>query len=98
MVTEETPAVQETERNRSIGPAQKYAAEQIARFRKAQRLTYVELAQRLEQIGRPLRVLALQRIENGNRRIDVDDLLALSVALGVYPHQLHAALAEGACP
>jgi transcriptional regulator with XRE-family HTH domain len=53
----------------------------VKRIREAQRLTYVELAQRLAAIGRPIPVLGLRRIERGERRVDVDDLLALSYVL-----------------
>lgn len=62
--------------------------ENIRRIREGQKLTYVELADRLTKIGRPIPVLGLRRIEKGERRVDVDDLLALAVALGVMPVDL----------
>lgn len=60
----------------------------IRRIREGRRMSYVELAQRLADTGRPIPVLGLRRIENGDRRIDVGDLLAISVVLGVTPVDL----------
>lgn len=60
----------------------------IRRIREGQRLTYVELSERLASVGRPIPVLGLRRIERGERRVDVDDLLALAYALGVPPVDL----------
>lgn len=48
-------------------------------------MTYAELARRLEAVGRPIPPLGLRRIEAGERRVDVDDLMALAVVLGVSP-------------
>lgn len=63
-------------------------AANVARIRDAQRLTYVDLSKRLTDLGRPIAVLGLRRIERGERRVDADDLLALAVALGVPPVDL----------
>lgn len=60
----------------------------IRTIREANRVTYVELSQRLEALGRPIAVLGLRRIEKGERRVDVEDLLALAQALGVHPIDL----------
>lgn len=54
-------------------------------MREAQRLPYTELSERLTSLGRPIPVLGLRRIERGERRVDVDDLVALGRALGVPP-------------
>ncbi|WP_202615924.1 helix-turn-helix domain-containing protein [Arthrobacter sp. H-02-3] len=48
-------------------------------------MTYAELSRRLEAIGRPIPPLGLRRIEAGDRRVDVDDLVALAVVLNVSP-------------
>lgn len=47
-----------------------------------------ELSRRLAALGRPIASSGITRIELGDRRVDVDDLLALAVALGVSPNQL----------
>jgi transcriptional regulator with XRE-family HTH domain len=69
----------------------------VRRIREDQRLTYVELSGRLTDVGRPIPVLGLRRIERGERRVDVDDLLALATALRVAPIDLlvPAVLADG---
>lgn len=64
-------------------------SEQIAgavrRIREKRRLPYTELSERLNEIGRPIPVLGLRRIEKGERRVDVDELVALARALNVPP-------------
>lgn len=71
-----------------LGPAGETLRENVKRIREGQRLTYVELSERLAAIGRSIPVLGLRRIERGERRVDVDDLLALAYALGVPPVDL----------
>ena len=39
----------------------------------------------MTDLGRPIATLGINRIEAGDRRIDVDDLVALAVALDVSP-------------
>jgi transcriptional regulator with XRE-family HTH domain len=51
-------------------------------------LSYNELSRRLADIGRDIPPLGLRRIEAGTRRVDVDDLMALAVVLGVSPIKL----------
>ncbi|MEV6135033.1 helix-turn-helix transcriptional regulator [Nocardia sp. NPDC051990] len=49
-------------------------------------LNYIELAQRLQQVGiarRGLDRVALKKIEEGERRVDTDELVALAIALDV---------------
>lgn len=57
----------------------------VKRIREDQRLPYTELSDRLASLGRPIPVLGLRRIERGERRVDVDDLVALARALSVPP-------------
>lgn len=57
----------------------------VERLREAQRMPYTELSERLAALGRPIPVLGLRRIERGERRVDVDDLVALARALNVPP-------------
>lgn len=60
--------------------------ENIRRIRDEVRgLSQGALSKRLEDLGRPIPPLGIHRIENGDRRVDVDDLMALSVALDVSP-------------
>ncbi len=57
----------------------------VRRLREASNLGYAELARRLKATGRGIPELGLRRIEEGERRVDADDLMALAVALDVSP-------------
>lgn len=69
-----------------LGPAGAYVATNVKRLRGD--LAYTELSKRLADAGRDIPPLAVRRIEEGARRVDVDDLVALAVALGVSPISL----------
>jgi transcriptional regulator with XRE-family HTH domain len=71
-----------------LGPTGNTVRDNVLRYRTRMNLGYADLARRLEALGRPIPVLGLSRIERGERRVDVDDLLALAVALGVSPTSL----------
>jgi len=71
-----------------FGPTGETVAHNLKRLRTGQNLTYTQIAQRLKGLGRPLSALAVRRMEEGERRIDTDDLMGLSVALGVNPNAL----------
>jgi len=47
-----------------------------------------ELSARLEELQRPIPPLGIHRIETGKRRVDVDDLVGIALALGVSPVSL----------
>jgi transcriptional regulator with XRE-family HTH domain len=47
-----------------------------------------ELSHRMGKAGRPILPSGLSKIEQGDRSVDVDDLMALAVALGVSPNRL----------
>jgi transcriptional regulator with XRE-family HTH domain len=70
------------------GPTADTVAANVKRLREAKRLGLRALAARLADAGRPLTHTALDKIERGTRRVDVDDLMALAVALGVSPLRL----------
>lgn len=71
-----------------LGPTGRHVAAQVARWRNARGLSYAALGARLEDAGWPVPVLGLRRIEAGARRVSVDDLLALAVALEISPFDL----------
>lgn len=71
-----------------IGPTGDTVRQNIARARNDRRLTLRELAKVLAQSDRPLSYTTLSQIENGARRVDVDDLMAIAVALDVSPASL----------
>lgn len=78
----------ETRNRVSTGPVTDRVARNIRALRDVRRLTLEDLAQRLRELGRPIIKSGLSKIESGGRRVDVDDLLALAVALEVNPNRL----------
>ena len=71
-----------------LGPVGRYVIENLQELRELRRLSYRELSDKLEALGRPIPTLGLSRIEKGNRRVDADDLVALALALDVNPSAL----------
>ena len=71
------------EKKNPLGPTGERVRQNLKRIREGKRLTYVELSDLLSKTGRPIPVLGLRRIERGERRVDADDLAALSVVLNV---------------
>lgn len=57
------------------------------RFQRREVSTY-ELSRRLRDVGWPIASSGITRIESGERRVSVDDVVALAVALGITPNQL----------
>ena len=70
------------------GPTGQAVAENVTRLRSERRLTLVQLSERTEAAGRGLSVSALSLIATGKRRVDVDDLMVLAVALDMDPVSL----------
>ncbi|MCR8695211.1 hypothetical protein NWP13_21995 [Rhodococcus pyridinivorans] len=77
------------------GPAGTTVATNMERFRRIQGISYVDLSRRLKQLGRPIAPLGLTRIRDLQRRVDVDDLVALAHALGVEPVDLLRQVPDG---
>lgn len=48
-------------------------------------MSLVELSARLRQVGRVIQPLILGRIESGERKVDVDDLMAFAIVFNVSP-------------
>lgn len=71
-----------------LGPVGARTAAVIREIREQRRLKYAELSRILDGLGRPIPALGLRRIEAGERRVDVDDLVALALALEVSPLRL----------
>lgn len=57
-------------------------------LRRTRGYTLGELEARLTGVGRPILLSALSKIEKGQRRVDVDDLVALARVLDVSPNSL----------
>lgn len=70
------------------GPTAKAVAQNITRLRESQNLTYTQVSERLTTGGWPLTPVAVRRVEQCERRVTVDDLVAFSVALDTSPASL----------
>jgi transcriptional regulator with XRE-family HTH domain len=71
-----------------VGSSGERAARRIGELRRSLGLTLADLERRLGELGRPIPVSSLSKIENGQRRVDVDDLLALALALDASPNAI----------
>ncbi len=60
----------------------------IRHFRALRGVSVRELSARLGELGRPILPSGITKLEKGGRRVDVDELIALAVALGVNPNAL----------
>lgn len=84
----------ETERKRGRGPAvppgptAMRVAENIKAVRKERGLLLDDLRERLSELGQPASKSGLSKIESGHRRVDVDELVALAIALETNPNRL----------
>lgn len=69
-----------------VGPVGQRVAERVKIYRGTTPVR--ELSARLEDLGRPILPSGITKIEQGTRRVDVDDLMALAQVLDVTPSQL----------
>src|SRR5579875_2632397 len=70
------------------GATARRAADNLAKIRSSRRMSQAELAGRVTQLGRPMSASVVSKTEKLDRRIDVDDLIAFAIALGVTPNRL----------
>ncbi len=63
-------------------------AANVRALRKGLGLDLAQLSVRLSEVGQPISLKALSKLETGQRRVDVDDLVALALALDVTPNRL----------
>ena len=72
-----------------IGPTATTVAANVKRLRDDQNLSYTQVSERLAALANwSVSPVGVRRIEDGERRVTVDDLFALAVALGVSPTTL----------
>jgi transcriptional regulator with XRE-family HTH domain len=71
-----------------LGQTGRTVAARVRRIRERNRLNLQDLSDRLAPLGRPILPSGLSKIEQGHRRVDVDDLTALAAALGTTPNDL----------
>ncbi|MDX2705823.1 helix-turn-helix transcriptional regulator [Streptomyces sp. PA03-6a] len=75
-------------RANELGPTGTRLTENLKRVRESVPMTTEQLAERMTSLGRPMRANTITKIEKGQRRVDVDDLVALARALRVSPATL----------
>lgn len=85
-MTEKSDA--KTRRSAGWGPISGGVAANLIRLRKARGFTTSELAKTLSDLGHSIPASGITRIEKGDRRVDVDDLVGLALALNVSPTTL----------
>lgn len=99
------------ERDSGLGPTAERVAANVKKLREDKRWTLRDLAKRLTELGHPIQSAAIRRIENAvepieseknrkPRRVDVDELVALAIALDAVPNRLILAAEadETLCP
>lgn len=74
------------EQGQKLGPTGRRVAENLKQVRGP--IPVRELAARMVKLGRPILASAVTKMEQGSRRIDADDLVALAAALDVTPNRL----------
>lgn len=70
------------------GPTGMTVAENLARLRKVRGFTTRQLSGSLEQAGRYIPASGITRMENAERHVTADELVALAAVLGVTPSAL----------
>jgi transcriptional regulator with XRE-family HTH domain len=81
--------VQDSPKRRvQLGATGEQVRANVRRLRERLELSQAQLARQTSGTSRPLAPTAINEIENGARRVDVDDLVSLAVALGVNPNAL----------
>jgi transcriptional regulator with XRE-family HTH domain len=76
---------QARQRGNALGDTAREVATNLKRVRQEAGLTQGELSQRVGELGWKIPPAAIGKIETNDRRVEVDDLMVLSVALDVSP-------------
>ncbi|MFF1413375.1 helix-turn-helix domain-containing protein [Streptomyces sp. NPDC058289] len=75
-------------RANDLGPVGAHVAANLKALRASLLLTTEQLAERMTGLGRPMHANTITRMEKKQRRVDVDDLVALALALETRPDAL----------
>lgn len=70
------------------GPTGNRLAANIRAVRKHRAYDLKAVSEWLTEMGRPININGLSKIENGQRRVDADDLIAIALVLDVTPDRL----------
>ncbi|MGI5236490.1 helix-turn-helix domain-containing protein [Dactylosporangium sp. CA-139066] len=71
-----------------------HLAANVRRLREQQRISATDFAERLAKLGAPMGRMGVQRLEKGERRVELTELAALATALDVPPIVLILPLGE----
>lgn len=71
-----------------LGPAGNNVRRNVRRLREQRRWSYRDVEERLSRAGRTIPTLALSAIDTGERRVDVDDVVALAAVFGLGVEEL----------
>ncbi len=85
--------MEKTEQGR---PVRRRVAENVRLLRRERGWSLEALSARLARLGRPLSLSGISKVENGDRGVDVDELVALALALDVTPNRLLLTAEAGA--
>lgn len=83
MEANETGSTSRPRRANELGPTGARLADNVKAIRERLPLTTEQLAERITRLGRPMRANTITKIEKGQRRVDIDDAMALAIALRV---------------
>lgn len=72
-------------RGQDISSTGSTVASNIARVRRASDVSLQQLEERLTRLGRRISFSGLSKIERAQKRVEVDDLMAIAIALDVSP-------------
>lgn len=72
-------------RHSGTGPVGDQLADNVADLRRQRRMTTTQLAQAVSDLGVPMTASTVTKIETQGRRVFVDELVALAIALNVSP-------------
>jgi hypothetical protein len=76
------------EKRRQPGPSHARVAANLRRQRLDAGLTTVEVSRRMSAVGQPVLDTGVVKTEKGDRRVDVDELVAFAAVLGCSPNLL----------
>lgn len=74
--------------NEVAKPVAARVAENVKMLRTERGFDLADVAHRMAELGRPLSLNGVSKVERGKRGVDVDDLVALALALDVTPNRL----------
>jgi transcriptional regulator with XRE-family HTH domain len=90
--------MEERKRGNPAGHTNEHVAANLRKLRQSTGVDLRELAARIKATGRVISPSALSKIENGDRRVDVDDLTVFAYALGTTPAALLTPPEDGPAP